>query len=215
MSAPVTIPQRSGSPVENAQSEGLSGAREVPLVKSDRTAIVDASDFASVSSHSWWVNGQRYPVAKINGQAQAMHRYIMGAGPGDVLDHIDGNPLNNRRENLRFCTHAQNMKNRRTHNTNATGYKGVQPRDGGWLVCIHADGKRTYVGFFDDPIEAALAYDRAAKRLHGDFARLNFDPMRDWIFPYSAEPPRKRRPWKRLRNKSKNYANTEDYPADQ
>jgi hypothetical protein len=99
----------------------------------------------------------------------------MNPPEGMVVDHINGNGLNNRRSNMRNCTRAQNSANRRPKRGAASPYKGVFPRpDGKFEASICHDGRKQYLGRFENEIEAARAYDKKAKELHGEFAYLNF-----------------------------------------
>lgn len=105
-----------------------------------------------------------------------MHRVILGLRSDELLvDHLNSNGLDNRRCNLRICSHTENMRNRRLHVNNSSGYKGVYARDSGkWIANIHVDRKQIHLGTFDSREEAAEAYDDAARKYHGEFARLNF-----------------------------------------
>ena len=106
-----------------------------------------------------------------------LHRAILNPPKKMVVDHINGNGLDNRRENLRVCTVAENTKNQRLPANNKSGYKGVHKNykgDKRWSVNIMYKGKTRYVGRFDTPEEGARAYDAKAKELYGKFARLNF-----------------------------------------
>lgn len=107
-----------------------------------------------------------------------MHRQILGLKHGDGLkcDHINGNGLDNRNSNLRLATNSQNQHNARKQLNNRSGYMGVSwdRRTERWLVQIQADNVQRHLGRFDDPVEAACAYDDAARKLHGEFATLNF-----------------------------------------
>lgn len=108
-----------------------------------------------------------------------VHRLIYKAYVKDtdkVIDHIDGNQLNNSLENLRECTNAQNMLNSRSRKGSTSSYKGVsfENQTKRWRAQIVLNGKHTSIGRFDDEINAAIAYDRKATQLFGKFARLNF-----------------------------------------
>jgi hypothetical protein len=113
-----------------------------------------------------------------------MHREIMGAASGQIVDHANGITLDNRKSNLRVASARDNSNNvTSSKNQKNGGYKGVcwHKRAGKWEAYISSgevkdNGKRrrVYLGLFVDPIEAALAYDAEAKRVFGEFAALNF-----------------------------------------
>lgn len=103
-----------------------------------------------------------------------MHRVILRAAPKVQVDHIDGNGLNNRRSNLRLASDCQNKWNRDKPKSNTSGYKGVFRRDERWAAYIKHNKRRYYLGAYSDPVDAARAYDRKARELHGDFAKTNF-----------------------------------------
>jgi hypothetical protein len=104
----------------------------------------------------------------------AMHRLILGlAGTNrPIIDHKDGNGLNNQEGNLRIATYSQNNWNRRKQ-AGTSQYKGVcwYPRYNKWLAQLRANSKRHHLGYFDTEEEAYEAYCRAAEKLHGEFAR--------------------------------------------
>jgi hypothetical protein len=104
-----------------------------------------------------------------------MHRLIMGEPRGRVVDHRDGDPMNALRSNLRVCSGAQNSMNRKINSNNRIGYKGVRwlKTHNRWAAAIRASGHRYFLGYFDSPELAAQAYDAAALKYHGEFARLN------------------------------------------
>ena len=99
----------------------------------------------------------------------------MKAPKGTLVDHIDRNSLNNRRGNLRLCTPSQNILNTRGKK-GTSKYKGVwwNTKKNKWLAMITSKGRHFHLGFFDEEIEAAKAYDRKAVELFGEFAYLNF-----------------------------------------
>lgn len=109
-----------------------------------------------------------------------MHRVIaermFGTGGDCAVDHINGDGLDNRRANLRQATAAQNNSNRSRNRNSSSGYKGVSwmESERRWRACIQANGKVYHLGVFGDAIDAALAYDAAARAFHKEFARLNF-----------------------------------------
>jgi hypothetical protein len=109
-----------------------------------------------------------------------MSRFILSAPDGKLVDHIDGNPLNNQNENLRLCTNAENCRNTKIYKNNTSGYKGVQSigKQGKWFAIINCNRKQKYIGTFETKEEAAMAYNEYAKKLHGEFARLNVIPTK-------------------------------------
>jgi hypothetical protein len=108
-----------------------------------------------------------------------MHRQIMNAPAGFVVDHINYNGLDNRKANLRIANYSQSVCHRRKLNKSSySRYKGAYwaKEIKRWKAKIHVNGKCMYLGSFRDEIEAAKAYDRAAKKYHSEFAALNFEP---------------------------------------
>jgi hypothetical protein len=102
-----------------------------------------------------------------------MHRFIMNTPDGMETDHRDMIRLNNQRYNLRTCTKAQNQRNRTKLSNNTSGFKGVTFNNGRIQSQIKIDGKLIYLGTFPTPIKAAQAYNDAAIKYFGEFARLN------------------------------------------
>lgn len=105
-----------------------------------------------------------------------MHRLIMNAPKGMVVDHINHNTLDNRKENLRICTNAENHWNMKVYKNSKSGYKGVHwsNRSRKWLAVIVKNGKHKYLGSFTDKKSAAMTYNDAAIRQYGNHAYLNF-----------------------------------------
>lgn len=91
---------------------------------------------------------------------------------GEIVDHDDGNPLNNTRSNLRVATHTQNMQNRKINKNNTSGFKGVIPWRKKWRATIWANGIRHHLGTFKSAEEASEAYGIASENLHGEFGRM-------------------------------------------
>ncbi len=121
-----------------------------------------------------------------------MHRLIMKCRPDDIIDHIDGNGLNNQKSNLRLCTMQQNAQNRKRRNTNKTGYKGVAKnpliKEGSrcWIAFIHdpQTRKNIRIGSYYTRQEAAIAYNEMATKLFGEFALLN--DLTEWsVYNYA------------------------------
>lgn len=157
-------------------------------------ALVDDDDYENLIKYYWNVNISRgtcyYACTSENGKTIRMHRFVMNAKDGQMLDHIDGNGLNNQKSNLRFCTPSQNSINRKGHGNSS--YRGVRFSDRAynqyvkktgtivrrshpaWEGCLTAFGVTYRKSGFKTEIEAALWYDEMAKKYHGEFARLNF-----------------------------------------
>lgn len=117
-----------------------------------------------------------YITVNIDGKNTHLGRAVLAAPKGLFVDHINMDPLDNRRKNLRFATKAQNMHNRRRPRHNSTGFKGVyfNKATGKWDAYISANKRRTYLGAFLSAEAAARAYDLKAAAIHGEFARPNF-----------------------------------------
>lgn len=152
----------------------------IPLTRG-QSALVDDEDFEELLKYSWQANkffrvSRRTPGKRCDKRHYiSMHRYIMGVSDPKVqIDHIDGNPLNNQRNNLRIATNSQNQQNRRKHLKCSSKYKGVSldKRRGKWSSYIRID-KLKFLGYFHSEIEAAKAYNEAAKKYFGEFAKLN------------------------------------------
>ena len=105
-----------------------------------------------------------------------MHRIILNAPKGTMVDHINGNGLDNRKENLRLCTTRENNANQKKNRNNSSGYKGVAKASNcsKWRAYIRVDGVQRHLGNHNTPEEAARAYDAAAKKHFGEYAHLNF-----------------------------------------
>lgn len=136
----------------------------------------DLSDLPNISQFTWFIH-HGYPTARVNKQGHStLHRCIFGFPEAFQIDHIDGNTLNNRRINLRPTTQQENCMNRRKRSDSlSSSYKGVSfcNRRKKWQSQIMKKGVHYHMGFFNDEIEAARAYNIKALELHGEFAKLN------------------------------------------
>jgi hypothetical protein len=149
----------------------------------NKFTLVDNEDFELLSKHKWYAlrckSTGRYYVRRhysINGKQRVciMARELMGLKYGDKrkVDHINHNTLDNRKENLRVCSNAENGHNR-VSNYGVSRYKGVSKSRKNWMSRIMLNGKRIYLGYFKNEKDAAMAYNRAALRYYGKFAYLN------------------------------------------
>jgi hypothetical protein len=157
------------------------GVRLVPLTQG-LFATVDAADYKEVSKYKWAasrIGNKIYALAHIHGRIVLMHRFLLRPRRGYQVDHIDGNGLNNCRNNLRECTTGQNVANRGPRG-GASRFVGVYRRGDRWRAGIGYRGRWYALGTYDDEVEAAKARDRKAVELHGVYAHLNFPE--DWTF---------------------------------
>lgn len=141
-----------------------------------KKAIVDDEDFNQFNKYNWYFNSG-YAVRKASKSSKfRLHREIMQAPKGLEVDHINGDGLDNRKVNLRVCTHQENLRNKKMSKKNKSGFKGVtwNIRLQHWRASIRLNSVDNYLGHFNNKIEAAKAYDKAAKVYFGEFAKLNF-----------------------------------------
>ena len=159
-------------------------AKEIKLTQG-KVAIVDDDMYDYLNQWKWYASKSKNSfyvhrvLKRINGKQikTSMHRFIMKPEKGFVIDHLDGNGLNNQKNNLRICTFGQNGMNRGSQSNNKCGFKGVHffknTTNKNWIAKICYNRKIIHLGTFIDPIEAARAYNDAALKYHGEFAKLN------------------------------------------
>lgn len=148
-------------------------------------AMVDDEDFPLLNSYSWFCENhgrtiRAYRRKRVRDASNLpkkifMHRSILNAQRGQLVDHVDGHALNNQRENLRFCTHSQNSVNAPSRKGSKSKYLGVswdKPNQK-WRAQIQRDRKNRHIGLYESEVEAALAYNVAASFAFREFARLN------------------------------------------
>lgn len=143
---------------------------------------VDDDLYLLLKSKKWHIvhRGTKYVA---DGYGKYMHRLIMGVTDGNIfVDHIDRDTFNNQRSNLRLCTRTENLYNRNPRGNGKSIYLGVNPQGfskkrnkiTSWMARITVERKPLYLGAFKSEVEAAKAYDEAAKKYRGEFASLNF-----------------------------------------
>lgn len=153
------------------------------VLSQGKVAIIDDCDFERVNQFKWSYSlvqsGIEYALrnAEVNGKRTSilLHRFILGNIPeGMVVDHKNGNGLDNRRENLRICTRSQNNINKRKKGTTSK-YKGVyfEKARNKFRSHIVVESKIIFLGRYETELEAALAYDKASCTYHGEFANNN------------------------------------------
>jgi HNH endonuclease len=152
----------------------------IPLTRGMH-AVVDSADFEKVSGRNWYAHkGHRtyYACAWANGTIDRMHHVILGVPSTVLVDHADGNGLNNCRSNLRLATKSLNGANRRKQRNNTTGYMGVVKQRNKkrelYMAMIECRGKQSIRYGFSTPEGAARARDAMAMAAFGEFATLNF-----------------------------------------
>lgn len=160
------------------------------LIKSkkygERIVLIDDEDYDKIKGHVWRLLHQKDGdteyvqtniIKKHPTKTMRMHIMIMGRKEGMVIDHIDGNGLNNQKANLRFCTQGRNTQNSRMQKSNTTGYKGVyfqkKKLNRPYWSYLWVNKKRITGGYFKTAQEAAAKYNELAIKHHGEFARLN------------------------------------------
>lgn len=157
--------------------------KTIPLTQG-KVAIVDDVDFDELNRHKWCARKDNktnswYVCCKIKGKTVLMHRHLLVLGKNQFGDHRNGNGLDNQRHNLRKCSFAENTRNRKKPLGGTSKYKGVS-----WYISLRkwtakiVNYKYYHLGYFDNELDAAKAYDQAAIRYFGKFARLNFTSPR-------------------------------------
>ena len=141
---------------------------------------IDDEDAERVLAHSWWVSSSPEVdghvvcfSTRIDKKIVKLHRFLMGNPLGLVIDHYDGNRLNNRKSNLRACTIKENNMNLHLTSRNTSGYRGVtlSKANHKWRATISLDGRKLHLGYFERPDVAHAAYKEAAELFYGDNRR--------------------------------------------
>jgi hypothetical protein len=165
------------------REKGGERMREIILTNGNKV-LVDDEDYEKLSKLTWYFRKQGYAVGNLPSPENGvypkvlMHRYILNAPKGTQVDHINGNKLDNRRCNLRIANASKNKANCGIRSNNTSGYKGVTKATGRrknkpWTAQIKVNYKRIHLGYFETKESAALAYNEAALKYFGEFAKLN------------------------------------------
>lgn len=148
------------------------------IIVNNHLIMLDDEDFDYINQFTWCIikQGNNKKRAYNYKLKNYMHRIIMKCPKGYSVDHIDGNPLNNQKLNLRICLLKDNSKNSSKHKNTTSKYKGVHFENytKKWKACIKVNYKTINLGRFSNELEAAKAYDNAAIKYFGEFAGLNF-----------------------------------------
>lgn len=138
---------------------------------------IDDEDAARVLKYVWCVHYKNGRLTDVRTNLKTrkqltLHGLITGR---KMIDHKDRNPLNNKKENLRCCTNAENIRNRDLQSNNTSGFKGVyfHTNKNKYQAQIKVNGRMIYLGLFENVKNAARAYNNAAARYYGEFAKLN------------------------------------------
>ena len=149
------------------------------IIKRNHIILFDDEDYELVSNFKWSITSSvasKTHYARCTKNNILMHRLILNAPKGVMIDHIDGNGLNNQKNNLRFCTNAQNQYNSTKNRTGKTSiYKGVDfcKKTQKWRAHIKINKRKIYLGSFFTEVGAAIAYNFASIECHKEFANLN------------------------------------------
>ena len=147
--------------------------KHIPLTQG-KFAIVDDEDYDYLMQWKWFAHCRHGIWYAKSGPKGLMHRLIMNAPAGVEIDHINHIGLDNRKSNLRLCSHTENLQNQRPTKGCSSKYKGVHRHGKKWEARITHNKKRMHIGYCECEIEAAEIYDKKAKELFGEFACCNF-----------------------------------------
>lgn len=148
----------------------------IELTKNQFT-VVDSRTKKEILKHKYCASisgGKYYAVTYIDSKQVYLHRLLTDAPQGSVVDHINGNTLDNRKRNLRLCLHKENVRNQRLHPDKLQKYRGVDYMKSKekYRARITVDGKEIHLGLFDTDVEASSAYKKASKKLFGKYGNI-------------------------------------------
>ena len=155
--------------------------KEIQLANNKGVALVDDEDYDKLIKYKWHLRDIKIMHAgtkvKIDGKwfEKRMHHFLVNVPEGFEVDHIDQNGLNNQKSNLRVATHSQNMMNRNSFKGSSSKYKGVSfdKKCNKWRSEVSLNKKHYYLGMFENESDAAMAYNKRALKLHGEYVNLN------------------------------------------
>ena len=150
--------------------------------------IIGLEDIDEIKNIKWHIDKNGYCYNKDFG---LLHRYLTNPNDNMVVDHINGNKLDNRKSNLRICTQSENNKNAKKHKRNTSSqYKGVSKYNNRWRVGISVNNKRKHIGYFNDELDASIAYDKAAIMYFGIYCKTNhpIENYYDYIIELGLDP---------------------------
>lgn len=140
---------------------------------------VDDEVFEYLNQFKWFLSTRGYVCRnkRKDSEYTRIHRLIMNAPKGLEVDHIDNNPLNNQKSNLRICTHQENQRNQKKSKNRSSKFKGVSfnKLTKKWESYIAHNNKFIHLGHYENEIDAAKAHDKSARELHKEYATLNFE----------------------------------------
>lgn len=152
----------------------------------DKVALVDDEDYDVLMEHKWcahWNYTKWYAVSRINAKVTKMHKFLLHSEAAYIhgkyalleIDHVDGDGLNNQRNNLRWVSRTENLRNRVANKSSSSQYVGVyfEQYTQRWCAAIKVDGKTFKIGRFDNEYDAALARDKVALDMWGNIAKMN------------------------------------------
>lgn len=134
--------------------------------------IIDIDDINICKQHTWFIH-DGYPTAKINGKQVRLHKFLVNVMPGILVDHKNGNPLDNRRDNLRVCLPCDNAKNVKARDPDRISGVTYNKSNDKWMVRISIDGKETFLGYYETQEEANKVRLSAEDKYYGEFGYYN------------------------------------------
>ena len=136
-------------------------------------ALIDLEDVDKVKDYKWHLDSGGYIV---NSKVGKLHRFLMNPKDNEIVDHINGNPLDNRKCNLRVCSQNQNMMNQQKRKNTSSKFKGCSwaKNKSKWCVHIQINKKIKHIGYYNSEEEGAISYDKAAIKYYGIYAKTNF-----------------------------------------